>query len=244
VILQFNLANMDILPVYIVLLLLFPPMLRLLLRVPFTALAVSFALYVAAGLFNWNFPSYPTGQWVINPLRWQLLFVFAAWCAMCGGRQFSAVIRSNVTLTMAIGYLLVAYVTVVTWNYPWLFDLKPDWLHAFLYPIDKTNLDPLRFAHILAYVVLVARFVPPDWVGFHSMLARPAILCGRNSLEIFCLSVFLSLAGHFLITEVHGRILTQILVSVAGIERLCVDDLKFVEIPSLAGILVRLFVAR
>jgi hypothetical protein len=216
-ILQFNLANMDILPVYIVLLLLFPPMLWLLLRAPFVALAVSFLFYIAAGLFDLNLPSYPTGEWVINPFRWQLLFVFGAWCATCGAQQLARVIHSNLTLALAIGYLLLAYATVVTWSYPWLFNLKPVWIHTLLYPIDKTNLDPFRFAHILAYVVLVARFVPPDWAGFQSVLARPAILCGRNSLEIFCLSVFLSFAGHFLITELHGRIITQVLVSLAGI---------------------------
>ena len=216
-ILQFNLANMDILPVYMILLLIFPPLLWLMLRAPSAALATSLALYIAAGLLHWNLPSYPTGEWVINPLRWQLLFVFGAWCAIYGRRQFSGLIRSKLIMALAIGYLLLAYVTVVTWKYPWLFDLKPDWLHSLIYPIDKTNLDLLRFAHVLAYVLLVARFVPPDWAGFKSALARPIILCGRNSLEIFCLSVFLSLAGHFLITELHGRIVTQVLVSFAGI---------------------------
>jgi hypothetical protein len=216
-ILRFNFANMDILPVYIVLLLLFPTMLWLLLRAPSAALAVSFLLYLAAGRLGWNLPSYPTGEWVINPLRWQLLFVFAAWCAAGGARHLRAVTRSNVTLTLAIGYLLLSYVTVVTWNYPWLSDLKPGWLHTALYPIDKTNLDPLRFVHVLAYVLIVARFVQPDWAGFRSPLAKPIILCGRNSLEIFCLGVFLSLVGHFLITELHGRIITQVVVSAAGI---------------------------
>ena len=216
-ILQFNLANMDILPVYIVLLLFFPPMLWLLLRSSSAALSVSFLLYLAAGVFNWNLSSYPTGEWVINPLRWQLLFVFGAWCATGGAQQLSGVIRSNLTLGLAIGYLLLSFVAVVTWNYAWLSPLKPDPLHALLYPIDKVNLDPLRLGHVLAYVVLVARFVPPDWKGFGSALARPAILCGRHSLEIFCLGVFLSFTGYFLITELHGRAATQVLVSIAGI---------------------------
>ncbi|ARQ00024.1 hypothetical protein CAK95_13715 [Pseudorhodoplanes sinuspersici] len=53
--LQFNPANMDILPVYIVLLLTFPFALWLLLRAPVLALGLSLALYIAAGHFEWHF---------------------------------------------------------------------------------------------------------------------------------------------------------------------------------------------
>src|SRR4029453_19633642 len=43
------------------------------------------------------------------------------------------------------------------------------------------------------------------------------IVCGQHSLETFCLGVFLSFAGHFVFTEVSNRVLTQIIVSFAGI---------------------------
>ena len=42
-------------------------------------------------------------------------------------------------------------------------------------------------------------------------------MCGQHSLEIFCLGVFLSFAAHFLFTEVSNSLLTQIIVSLAGI---------------------------
>src|SRR5450432_1518397 len=76
--LKFKPVNMDILPLYIVLLLLFAPILWLLLRGHAIALSASVALYVLASKFGWNLPAYPEGDWYFNPFAWQLLFVFGA----------------------------------------------------------------------------------------------------------------------------------------------------------------------
>jgi hypothetical protein len=215
--LQFNPANMDILPVYIVLLAAFPPVLWLMLRAPSTALIGSLALYVAAAHFEWNVPAFPEGYWIINPLHWQLLFVFGAWCAVQGGRRLSALVRSPVTLVLAALYLVFAFAVVMTWYRPSLAIYKPDWLFEFLYPIDKTNLDVLRIAHFLALAVVAVRLVPRDWPALRAPWLRPVILCGQHSLEIFCLGIFLSFAGHFLVTEISGRMWMQVVVSLAGI---------------------------
>src|SRR5213075_2969150 len=59
--LKFRPVNMDILPLYIVLLLLFPPALWLLLRSPVLALTASVTLYVLTWKFGWNLPAYPEG---------------------------------------------------------------------------------------------------------------------------------------------------------------------------------------
>ena len=216
-ILQFNPVNMDILPVYIVLLLFFPIVLWLLLKSPPIALMASLALYVAAHVFGWNLPTYPHGSWFINPLNWQLLFVFGAWCALDGAKRIALLIRSPVTLVLAAAYLLFAFLVVRSWHWPLLGQYHPAWLEDILYPIDKSNLDPVRFVHLLAFAVIVARFVPPDWSAFRSRALRPAILCGRHSLEIFCLGVFLSFAGHFVLVETSGAWPMQLAVSAAGV---------------------------
>src|SRR5438477_5992548 len=52
--LKFKPANMDILPLYIVLLLLFPPILWLLQRWPGVTLGTSIAIYILAGRLGWN----------------------------------------------------------------------------------------------------------------------------------------------------------------------------------------------
>jgi len=86
-----------------------------------------------------------------------------------------------------------------------------------MYPIDKTNLDVLRFAHFLALAAVTVRFVPRDWPGLRSPLLRPAIRCGQHSLEIFCLGVFLAFAGQFIIAETSGGSLLQTGISLLGI---------------------------
>jgi hypothetical protein len=219
--LQFNPANMDILPVYIVLLLAFPPVLWCLLRVPSLTLMASLALYVAAWQFDWNFSAFPAGYWVINPLCWQVLFVFAAWCAVQGSERLRPLVRSPLVLALAVLYLVFAFLVVLSWYRPWLAAYKPDWLHAFLYPIDKTNLDVLRLAHLLTLAVITVRLISRDWPALQSPIMLPAIVCGQHSLEIFCLGIFLSFAAHFVLTEISGQIAMQILLSVAGIAIMC-----------------------
>src|SRR5258707_11702166 len=56
-----------------------------------------------------------------------------------------------------------------------------------MYPIDKTNLDVLRFLHFLSMAVLTVRLVPSNWSLLQSRWLFPAIVCGQHSLEIFCL---------------------------------------------------------
>ena len=215
--LKFKPVNMDVLPLYIVLLLLFPPMLFFLLRQPNLALAGSAVVYAFAWRLNWNLPAYPNGVWFFNPFAWQLLFVFGAWCAIGGAQRLSAVLRSRLVLAVAIAYLLFAFAITLTWHFESLDRFVPVWLKDWMYPIDKTNLDVLRFAHFLALASVTVYFVPRQWPGLKSAILRPAIVCGQHSLEIFCLGVFLAFAGQFIIAESSGGPLLQTGVSALGI---------------------------
>ena len=162
--LKFKPSNMDVLPLYIVLLLLFPPILWLLQRKATLALIVSAALYAAVWEFGWNLPAYPSGHWYFNPFAWQLLFVFGAWCALGGSDRLSGLLKSNITMVVAALYLLFAFCVTLTWHFPRLeYLLMPKWLSEHIYPIDKTNLDVLRFAHFLALAALTVHFIPRDW---------------------------------------------------------------------------------
>jgi hypothetical protein len=105
----------------------------------------------------------------------------------------------------------------LTWYVPGWSQYVPHWLEEVIYPIDKVNLDVLRFAHFLALAVVTVRFVPRDWSGLKSRWLRPAIACGQHSLEIFCVGVFLSFAAHFAMTEVSGALWMQFLASALGI---------------------------
>ena len=215
--LKFKPVNMDVLPLYIVLLLGFAPALWLMLRSASGALIVSMALYALTWKFEFNIPSYPRGYWVFNPFAWQLLFVFGAWCALGGAQRLKRWIESRVLLALAIAYLLFAFSISMTWHIPRLGIYVPRIVSELIYPIDKTNLDVLRIAHFLALALVTIWLVPRQWPALKSRWLHPAILSGRHSLEIFCFGVFLSFAGHFVFTEVSNAIAMQIAVSVAGI---------------------------
>jgi hypothetical protein len=145
------------------------------------------------------------------------LFVFGAWCASGGAARLGNFLRSRVTLGIAIAYLVFAFAIALTWYLPEQIKLVPTWFEDRIYPIDKTNLDVLRFAHFLAIATVTVRFIPRDWPLLRSWLLYPAILCGQHSLEIFCLGVFLAFAGHFALIEISGAIWMQILISILGI---------------------------
>ena len=215
--LKFKPVNMDVLPLYIVLLLLFPPALAMLMWRPALALAASALLYVLTWNFDWNLPAYPNGVWFFNPFAWQLLFVFGAWCALGGAKRLAPVLQSRTILAIAIAYLAFAFVIALTWYIEPLGRLVPNWLSEWMYPIDKTNLDVLRFAHFLALAAVTVHFVPRDWPVLKWPILQPAIRCGQHSLEIFCLGVFLAFAGQFVISEYSGGPLIQIAISLTGI---------------------------
>ena len=215
--LKFKPVNMDVLPLYIVLLLWFAPILWLLLRSPSLGLIVSAAIYAVAWMFELNFPAYPQGTWAFNPFAWQLLFVFGAWCALGGAQRLGRWTHSPVLITLAFAYLLFCFFIALSWYVPVLGSFVPKIIGEVIYPIDKTNLDVLRILHFLSLAVITVWLVPQDWSFLKSKFCWPAIVCGRHSLEIFCLGVFLSFAGHFVFTEVSNRVFTHVLVSLTGI---------------------------
>lgn len=215
--LRFRPVNMDVLPLYIVLMLFLPLILWLMKWRSDVTLALSAALYAVTWHFDLYLSAYPNGVWFFNPLAWQLLFVFGAWCALGGAVRMSRILSSNITMWVCIAYLVAAFFVTLTWHLPQLSFLLPKRLEQWMYPISKTDLDVLRFAHFLALAALTVRFLPRDWSGLKSVWLRPLILCGQHSLEIFCLGVFLAFAGHFILVEISGGAGLHFLISVAGV---------------------------
>ena len=215
--LRFKPLNLDVLPLYIVLMGLFPPVLWFMLRKPDVTMVLSIVLWLTARHFGWNLNAYPAGQWYFNPYCWQVLFVFGAWCAMGGARRSMTLINAPVTLYLCLGYLLFALVMTMAGRFPAFGGMFPEWLFSAFNPNDKTNLAPYRFIHFVVIVILVIRFVPKEWPGLEWKVFDPLIVCGQQSLAVFCVGVFLSFVGHFELSMSSGSLLAQIFVSVAGI---------------------------
>jgi hypothetical protein len=215
--LKFKPLNLDVLPLYIVLMGFFPPVLWMMLRRPGLTMLASTALWLLAWGFNWNFSAYPSGTWYFNPLCWQVLFVFGSWCALGGALKSRPIINSSITLYLCIAYLIFAIVMTMAGKFPDFGGMFPGWLYSTFNPNDKTNLAPYRFLHFVVVVILIIRFVPKNWRGLESRMLDPLIVCGQQSLAVFCVGVFLSFVGHFELMMSSGSLFAQIFVSVTGI---------------------------
>ena len=215
--LRFRPVNMDVLPLYIVLMLSLPIILALMRWKPDVTLALSAMLYAATWEFDLYLSSYPNGVWAFNPMAWQLLFVFGAWCALGGAQRLTRLVNAPAVRALALACLVFAFAIVMTWYFPRLATFVPKPLGDFIYPISKTKLDVLRILHFLSLAVIAVWLMPRDLPALKSKAAWPAIVCGQHPLETFCLGVFLAFAGHFVFTEVSNRLFMHVLVSAAGI---------------------------
>lgn len=216
--LRYRPVNLDILPLYIVLVLASPFIVWCLVRRPNLTVLASLALYIAARWFNWNLPSYPSDNfWYFNPFCWQLLFVFASWCGIGQIAKVSRVVWSRAGLALATAWLLFAFLIVMTWRSPSLEMLVPGWMKDAMYPIDKSNLDMLRLTHFFALAALTSFFIKKDWKLLNYKGLQPLILCGRHSLAIFCYSILLSFSAHWILTQHGNAIWQQLAVCAAGI---------------------------
>ncbi len=215
--LRFRPLNMDVLPLYVVLMLFLPLVFALARLHRDLPLAVSIVFYVLTIRFDLHLSTYGNGFWSFNPCAWQLLFVFGAWCALGGGRRLSPILASPWALWLAIAWLGAAFFVTMTWYFPHLEGFIPAWLAGLIYPINKTDFDILRFAHFLALAVVALRCVPSGGAGLQSRWARPLILCGQYSLQIFALGVALSFAGYAFLMELDAGVMLHVIVGAAGI---------------------------
>ena len=212
--LKFMPVNMDVLPLYIVVLAASPVMLWLLRRVPVVALLLSGAIYAIANLTGLDLPSYPKGHWYFDPLAWQFLFVLGAWCGLGAADWLWRLVRSRTVVITAAVYAVAVFAAFIALKQLEAGDLVPQWLqHAF----GKTYLGVLRLLHFVAIAIVVNHLIPREWPPLSSWVLRPAIQCGQHSLEVFCLGVTLAFAGHVAILGVSGNPLVRMLVNIGGI---------------------------
>jgi hypothetical protein len=218
VLLKFRPVNLDVLPLYIMLLAAFPIVLPALLRWPWAVLLASFGLYAVTGHFNWNLPGYPDDKvWFFNPMAWQVIFYCGAALAVIAP-QLSFLDRSRwITTAVAALGLVAAAIVALSWHYNALARLIPGWVARQIYPIDKTNLDILRVGHFFALAWFARLLVHRDAGFLRWRIFLPIRRCGEQSLQIFCLGTFLAVTAQVIVAHYEEGIVAQIFVSLAGL---------------------------
>lgn len=213
-----NQPNMlNILPLYIVLLLCWLPLvLWLLPRRPWLILGLSVAIWAAANVLEVNLPSQQHAKgWVFNPFAWQLLVTIGALAAHFSRRGGIPLLRP--LLWGAIGYVAFAFLIVAPWTQISGLEHARIVSADLLGPMNKGYLSPWRLMHVVALGYLAIILLSPQSNWLTRAWARGIGRCGRHSLEIFCLGTVLSFTGWVVLAEAGNGVVLQVLVNLIGI---------------------------
>jgi hypothetical protein len=212
--LQYQPSLLNILPLYVVLLLIFA-MAMPLLRWPKILAILSLILYATVRAADFNLPSWTGDTWFFNPFTWQLLFMIGAILAYKPPAMPPRTVR-RVVDCIAIAVVVFGLVVIFgIWDESFLALHLPWSITRALLIIDKTNLDPLRLTSILAFLWLAVRYVPPGATWLRSRLALPFVLMGQHSLSVFCSGIFFGFICRLML-EWDDRAAMQFAVNAGG----------------------------
>ena len=200
--LQYKPVDLDVLPLYIVLVAVAPFVVWCLVRRPNLTLAGSAVLYVLARYFDWNLPSYPTGADLVFQSVCLAVVVFLRRLVrqrrLCEDLEVPGVahrIRDRDRLDRVcfphrvdLAQRAAGVVGATMVDQGDLSDRQDQSGHAAAHPL------PRACCHGLALSQARLGRAEVD-------LARPLVLCGQHSLPLFCLGVFLSFGAHWILVQ-------------------------------------------
>ena len=215
VLLTYQLGYFNILPLYVVLMVVAPAIAIVYRAVPSVVLPLSLGLYVVTLALGWNIPSWPIeGTWFFSPFAWQLIYVLGF---LLAGKttDLGAFARRNLTTLrwIAAPILIVGVIIASNRFYPDLIRLPK--LNLFFIVFDKTFMSPDRLLSVLAIITVgggvfgfIQRFAPP--------VGRFLSLLGRNGLQVFCAGSVLSLCGQIVRFIYGGSVVTDLVLFILG----------------------------
>jgi len=218
--LQYQPQFLDILPIYMIFLGVFPLLLLLLRRCLPLPLVLSGVLYLLTWRFGWQPQSYPDNDgWYFNPLAWQFLFVIGATAGYAPYSRRLLPLGSAWLAKLAVAVAIAIAIINVSWVIHSAYDAFPALLQQELSPLveDKADLAPLRLISFLALAIATAHAIRRDSQFLRRPIARLIIRCGQHSLQIFCLGILRSVLGYIVLTSVSADVPMQLAVDVAGI---------------------------
>ncbi len=206
---------LDILPLYIVLLALFPIIYFGIRRGIWGVMALSATFWLAANVdHQFNLPNAAAVDdgWYFNPFAWQFLFVIGAGLAVALKAGDGLLPRRAWATCAAWTYLGFALSQGGSWH-EW--GLPEPRLFAMEQP-DKGHVVPLRLIDMLALTYLMFSSEAVRRISAHRVL-YPLDACGRHSLEIFAAGCIAALIGRVLYRSFDAAWPLQIAVNLAGI---------------------------
>lgn len=205
----------DILPLYVVLLALFPLLFMVMKASIPLGLAVSAVPWLFVQFVPLNLPTVSGGGWHFNPFAWQFLMALGIAAALKVQRR--ELRPSPILMSAAFLILVVSVILRAPWTrWPLELGVAPIDLKPYGALMVKTTLGPARLLHFVAFGYLLLTVIPPraDWLKTRA--ARTIADAGRNSLDVFCLGVVLSVLGGAIVIATGHDAVVESWVTTAG----------------------------
>jgi len=219
--LAFQAPLLDILPMYVMVMLLAPFLIWLRVRGELALLAASGLMWMFTARF---FPNIPTMtydvSWNFNPFCWQFLFAIGlafGWRARTNVPPVASGESRRVLDICCVLFVAFSACVLMTIAFETIDDVAANRLRAMYFSLNKHTLDFWRLVGLLASAYLVARLVPKDAAWLQFRVVRWVCAAGAASLPIFALTVVLSFAGTFVVMAFNHSILGDAIVTGAGI---------------------------
>ncbi|MFT8590910.1 MAG: OpgC domain-containing protein [Acetobacter orientalis] len=209
-------SNLNILPLYIVLLGGFPLFYLLMRTHRSLALVLSGALWMLVNLDpGLNFPNWldPDG-WYFNPLAWQFLFALGVAASAETERRGADFPRIDLLVAGCVLYLMFSAVQAFPWAQWHLPDMRP--FGQMMTP-EKSWLSPLRLLDVMAIFYLVQSSTKARAWAAHSASGQILARVGRHSLEIFVVGTLLDLYARLVFNTFGDGLFLQVLINVTGL---------------------------
>jgi hypothetical protein len=244
--LRYQPFTMDILPTYVVILVLLAFVLPLLRR-PAPLIGAAVGCWAVAWLAGYNPAIWPAGGWNLNPLAWQLLFLTRAALGYRppGGAPRSVPWDRRLFLACVVLLISLRPLYALRWD--------PDLLAALLDgsahlvwalperdPDFKTFQHPLQVLSLLAMAYVAGHLVPREAGWLHRRRAAPFLLMGQHGLPVFCTTVAASFVAQRLIEGADGGPAVQAGVNLGGLALLVAvavvaNRLRTARVPTARG---------
>jgi hypothetical protein len=214
VLITHQLGYFDILPLYVVLMMMAPAFALIDRFAPKLLLPVSLLIYGATLAVPISIPTWPVeGEWFFNPLAWQLIFVLGF--VIARENSIPAFVWRHMLLIRIISVLILIHGVGIIF-----YDMWPDLTKLpqpkLFFLFSKTYESPPRIIHFFALVAAMS-WTYPYIKRFASPLVEFLSRLGRNSLYVFCVGSILSLSGQIIRFFYQGNIFIDTAVVICGV---------------------------
>lgn len=204
----------DILPMYLIILMMIPLVMLLSRAGPFWPILFCLVLWAIATQGYWRFPAEPWSErrWYFNPLAWQLVF-FTGFAFIRGWIPAPPIDKRLVWLAAII------VVISMFLNKRELVDLLPKGVNRSMFPsvlMDKSNFGIFRYVHFLALAYLAYAAAGDKGARLSGAFVAMCCRVGQQALAVFIAGIMLALFSGIVLRQAGYTAFNVALANLTG----------------------------